>query len=191
MQLLAFHGQLFQQIDVLAEAVVGDVEQLSFNPEKRLLDLNALFEICICLVTLTNENNVILAHYSVKEYLFPERMQLGPAKSFQISYLSSNVLVAKIYLVYLLDITYEGSCSFEDYCGMTDPRRKDHHFNEEGIFPLLSTAIAWPQYINEDSRSRTLRGPDTAILDGLFIRLFNPKRLHYKKWQDHQKIYGY
>ena len=110
LQLLAFHGQGFQHINVLAEALAVDVEQLSFNPEKRLLDRNALFEICTCLVTLTNRDKVILAHYLVKEYLVLERIRLGPATSFQISDVSSNVLAAKICLVYLLDISYEGSC---------------------------------------------------------------------------------
>lgn len=191
LQLLAFHDFYFQSIDVLAEVLAVDVEQLSFNPEKRLIDRNALFEICTCLVTLTNMDKIILAHYSVKEYLVSERVQLGPATSFQISDVSSNVLAAKICLVYLLDITYEGSCSFEDYRGMTDPQRKDHHANEEGIFPLLSTAIMWDRYINQDAHIRAVQGPDTALLDGLLIRLFNPKESHYKQWQDRQKIYWY
>ena len=191
LQLLAFHAYDFQSIDVLAEALAVDVEQLLFNPEKRLIDRNALFEICTCLVTLTNKDEIILAHYSVKEYLVSERIQLGPATSFQISDVSSNVLGAKIFLVYLLDITYERSCSFEDYRDMTDPQRKDHYANEEGNFPLLSTAITWDRYINQDAHIRAVQGPDTALLDGLLIRLFNPKGSHYKQWQDRQKIYWY
>lgn len=192
LQLLAFHNYEFKHIDALAEALAVDVEQLSFSPEKRLIDRNALFEICTCLVTLTENTNVILAHYSVKEYLVSERIRLGPATSFQISDVSANVLAAKICLVYLLDITYEGSCSFEDYRGMTSPQREEHCVNEKENFPLLTEAIAWGRYILvQDAHIRAVQGPDTALLDGLLIRLFNSKGLHYKKWQDRQKIYDY
>ena len=88
LQLLAFctiESSGFDKLNALAEAVIVDVEQLSFSPEKRLLDRNALFEICTCLITVTSEDKVILAHYSVKEYLDSERIKLGPATSFQIS----------------------------------------------------------------------------------------------------------
>lgn len=94
----------------LAEAAVVAVEQLSFSPEKRLLAPMSLLEKCTCLITINSEDEVYLAHYSVKENLISERIQRGPAKSFQISKISFNVLTAKIYLIYLLNITYEGMC---------------------------------------------------------------------------------
>lgn len=192
LQLLAFQNGMFQHIDVLAEALAVDVEQLSFNPEKRPIDRNALFEICTCLVTLTKNNYVIMAHYSVKEYLVSERIRLGPATSFQISDILSNFLAVKICLVYLLDITYEGSCSFKDYRRMTISQREEHRVNEKKSFPLLSKAITWDRYIsNQAAHIRAAQGPDTALLDGLLIRLFNPKGLHYKKWKDRQKIHDY
>lgn len=118
------------RLDWLAEAVIVDVEQLSFSPEKRLLDKNDLFEICTCLITLTSSGEVILAHYSVKEFLSSERIQLGPATSFQISETACDVLTAKIFLVYLLNITYEGISSLKDYFYMTEVQRRDYHSYE-------------------------------------------------------------
>ncbi len=50
LQLLAFDDEnLFSTLNALAEAVVVDVEQLSFSSEKRIFDKNDVFEICTCL----------------------------------------------------------------------------------------------------------------------------------------------
>ncbi|MCJ1347421.1 hypothetical protein MMC31_005646 [Peltigera leucophlebia] len=183
-----YGGSRFQELNVLAEVVVVDVEQLSFSPEQRLLDRNALFEICTCSITLTSEDKVSLAHYSVQEYLVSERIQLGPATSFQISKRGYYVLAAKICLIYVLDITYEGLCSSKDYFGMSRDQQMAYCYHEEGIFPLLSTAFTWDQYVNQHPQIWSEQGPDTAILDSLFIRLFNPKGLHYKKWLDRAEL---
>lgn len=173
----------FDKLNALAEAVIVDVEQLSFSPEKRLLDRNALIEICTCLITVTSEDKVILAHYSVKEYLDSERIQLGPATTFQISKIASEVLGTTICLVYLLDITYEGVCSDDDYDKMTEDQQKDYHCYEDGKFPLLTTAISWLQVL-QCKYIWTVQGPNTAIIHNLLIRLFTSKEVHYKKWLD-------
>lgn len=184
LQLLAFCNYCrFGKLNTLAEAVIIDVEQLSFSPEKRLLDRNALFEICTCLITVTSEDEVILAHYSVKEYLDSERIKLGPATSFQISKIASEVLGTTICLVYLLDITYEGVCSDEDYLGMTDNQKEAYHCYEDGNFPLLTTALSW-LFVLRKKDIWTVQGPNTAIIHNLLIRLFTPKGVHYKKWLD-------
>lgn len=173
----------FDKLNALAEAVIVDVEQLSFSPEKRLLDRNALFEICTCLITVISEDKVILAHYSVKEYLDSERIKLGPATSFQISKIASEVLGTTICLVYFLDITYEGVCSDDDYDEMTEDQQKDYHCYEDGKFPLLATALSWLQVLRYKD-IWTIQGPNTAIIHNLLIRLFNSKGVHYKKWLD-------
>lgn len=173
----------FDKLNALAEAVIVDVEQLSFSPEKRLLDRNALFEICTCLITVTSEDKVILAHYSVKEYLDSERIKLGPATSFQISKIASEVLGTTICLVYLLDITYEGVCSDDDYDEMTEDQQKDYHCYEDWKFPLLTTALSWLCVLRYKD-IWTVQGPNTAIIHNLLIRLFTSKEVHYKKWLD-------
>lgn len=186
LQLLAFctiESSGFDELNTLAEAVIVDVEQLSFSPEKRLLDRNALIEICTCLITVTSEDKVILAHYSVKEYLDSERIQLGPATSFQISKIASEVLGTTICLVYLLDITYEGVCSNGDYSGMTQDQREDYDCYEDGNFPLLTTALSWLPFLRYKD-IWTVQGPNTAIIHNLLIRLFTSKGVHYKKWLD-------
>lgn len=185
LQLLAFctTNDCFDKLNALAEAVIVDVEQLSFSPEKRLLDRNALFEICTCLITATSEDKVILAHYSVKEYLDSERIKLGPATSFQISKIASEVLGTTICLVYLLDITYEGVCLADDYDEMTEDQQKDYHCYEDEIFPLLTTALSW-LFVLQKKDIWTVQGPNTAIIHNLLIRLFTSKGVHYKKWLD-------
>lgn len=180
----------FKNYDALAEAVIVDVEQLSFSPEKRLLDRNALFEICTCLITLTGNDTVILAHYSVKEYLVSERIQLGSAASFQISETAFNVLAAKICLVYLLNITYEDSWSPKIYIRMIEEYRAKYNPKEFHNFPLLLTAIFWNHYIPNDTDIRTKQGPDTAIIDNLIIEMFNPKDVHSQKWLQHTNARG-
>lgn len=175
LQLLAFDDEnRFSTLNALAEAVVVDVEQLSFSPEKRLLDKNDLFEICTCLITLTSKEEVRLAHSSVKEYLVSERIQHGPTKAFQISEMGFGILATKICLVYLLDITYEGSCKAQDYHNFTKDQRYEYDNQLDATFPLLSTALCW-----ESNDIGTISDPE---IDGLLIRLFNPKGLHYEKW---------
>ena len=192
LQLLAFctiDSSGFDKLNALAEAVIVDVEQLSFSPEKRLLDRNALFEICTCLITVTSEDEVILAHYSVKEYLDSERIQLGPATSFQISKIASEVLGTTICLVYLLDITYEGVCSDEDYSDMTTDQVKAYHCYEDGEFPLLTTALSWLHVLNNKD-IWTVQSPNTAIIHNLLIRLFTSNGGHYKKWLDRSGFFS-
>ena len=186
LQLLAFcttDNCGFDKVNALAEAVIVDVEQLSFSPEKRLLDRNALVEICTCLITVTSEDKVILAHYSVKEYLDSERIQLGPAMSFQISKIASEVLGTTICLVYLLDITYEGVCSNKDYSEMTEDQQKAYHCYEDGKFPLLTTALSWLRVL-KFKKIWTIQSPNTAIIHNLLIKLFTSKGVHSKKWLD-------
>ena len=164
---------LFSTLNALAEAVVVDVEQLSFSPEKRLLDKNYLFEICTCLITLTSKEEVRLAHYSVKEYLFSERIQRSPTASFQISEIGCGVLAKKICLVYLLDITYDGVCSAKDYLSkFTKDQRYDYNHQLAANFPFLTTALCWD--LNDIGTISDL------AIDGLLIRLFNPKEVHYQ-----------
>lgn len=175
LQLLAFDdGVLFPTINELAEAVVVDVEQLSFNPENRLLDKNYLFEICTCLITLTSNEKVRLAHYSVKEYFVSERIQRGPTTSFQISELGFRVLATKISIVYLLDITYDGSCSTKDYLNFREDQRSEYHYQLDATFPFLTAVLSWDF---DDIRNIS----DPAI-DDLLMRLFNPKGVHYQQW---------
>lgn len=178
LQLLAFNvnDKEYSDLYVLAEAVVVDVEQLSFSPEKRLLGPYSLFEICTCLITFTSEEQVKLAHYSVKEYLVSERIQRGPAISFQISEIGFRVLATKISLIYLLDITYEGSCSAKYYLSLPEDQRDEYDKQLDAAFPFLNTALCWDLH-----DIRTVRDP---AIDDLLIRLLNPKGVRYKKWLD-------
>lgn len=163
----------------LAEAVIVDVEQLSFKPEYRFLDRNALFEICTCLITHTASGQVNLAHYSVKEYLISKRIQHSPAAAFKISPVAHYALFIKTCLVYLLDITYDGLRSYKDY----DPRVYPYWPE----FPFLFSALDSFRHIN--SRNGGLvEEVDKVIIDGLVERLLNPNGSHYQGWLETAQI---
>lgn len=184
LQFLAFDedDNLSGNADKLAEAVIVDVEQLSFKPEYRFLDRNSLFEICTCLITLTTDGRVILAHYSVKEYLISKRMRHSQAAAFQISQSAHCVLWAKTSLVYLLDITYDGLCSAKDYKG------RDMDVYEETNFPFLALAHAWDDQIHSVNAVHA-EELDKFIIHGLVERLLNPNGSHYQGWLESTQIY--
>lgn len=211
LQLLAFDnsfGRMSSNPDTLAEAVVVDVEQLSFKPEYRFLDRNALFEICTCLIMLTADGKVIIAHYSVKEYLISKRIQHSPAAAFQISPVAHYVLWLKSSLVYLLDITYDGLCSAKDYkCLEYDgedsedekgdeedeeeylkDRKQGYHVRERTNFPFLAWAHHWHWKIRE-SGMRFVEELDKVIINGLVERLLNPNGSHYQGWLESTQIH--
>lgn len=111
LQLLAFDlsDKGFSDLYILTKAIVVDVDQLSFSPNKRLLGPDFLFKIYTCLIRYISKEKVKLAHYLVKEYLDSNQIQCGPAVSFQISEIRFGTLATKISFIYLLDITSEGS----------------------------------------------------------------------------------
>lgn len=189
LQLLSFdtYGILSRFPYMLAEAVVVDVEKLSFKPEHRFLDQNSLFEICTCLITRTVEGHVILAHYSVKEYLMSNRIQHSRASAFQISNSANNILLAKTSLVYLLDITYDGLCSAKDYDSHKD-QKKDYSIIKEKNFPLLTRAHLWPSNVLSLEWG-SIKELDKVIIIGLVQRLLNPNGSHYKGWLESTQIY--
>jgi hypothetical protein len=55
-----------------------DIEQCTLDKDKRFLDPKSLLDICTCLITFQEgaDPEVRLAHYTVQEYLFSERMKV-------------------------------------------------------------------------------------------------------------------
>lgn len=77
-------------------------------------------------------------------------------------------------------------------CSFKDSRRLDYELVERKNFPLLPgawirMALLWDSE-SEDEQLKAVQGPDTAILDDPLIRMFDPKRLYYKEWLDHNHI---
>lgn len=177
LQLLSFDtdGTFSRDPYMLAEAVVVDVEKLSFKPEYRFLDQNSLFEICTCLITLTTNGRVILAHYSVSR-----------ASAFQISNSANIILLTKTSLVYLLDVTYVGLYSAKDY--NSDDQQEDYNIFERANFPLLTLANNWPSNIRF-VKWESIGELDQVIILGLIQRLLNPNGSHYKGWLESTQIH--
>jgi hypothetical protein len=184
LQLLAFHHEIFSDLNKLAEAVIVDVEKLSFKTESRFLDRNALFEICTCLITHEFDDEVRLAHYSVKEYLVSERIQQSTAREFYISKAAADILVAKTALVYLLDTTYEGVPRAKDYFWHWEQQQQSEYDDLESVaFPLRSTALGWHYFIQELEDS-----VDKALIDGLIVRLLSAQGAHYNGWLERAEV---
>jgi hypothetical protein len=94
LQWLAYSARPLQ-IDELAEVIEVDMEgDLRFDPDMRLPDPQDILIICSSLVTTAvskteNDNGTTseiielrLAHFSVKEYLFSDRVRIAPANGY-------------------------------------------------------------------------------------------------------------
>ncbi|KAK0721765.1 hypothetical protein B0T26DRAFT_192499 [Lasiosphaeria miniovina] len=89
--------------NLVRDAVLwGDAEHedMSSNPDDELFDIEALHEVCICLITvhhfpdtyqsrydkpIYSGKPIVLAHYTVKEFLVSGRIKVSPASYFQLT----------------------------------------------------------------------------------------------------------
>lgn len=103
------------KLGALLDALAVDVERCTFSRDNRVLDPEALLEVCTCLITITpgedapddkNYFEVQLAHYTVKEYLVSDRISRGSATTFQMSMESAYPFAAKCFITYMLNEDY-------------------------------------------------------------------------------------
>jgi hypothetical protein len=125
----------------LAEAVIIDVEDESFDPENsRLRNDSLILSLCGSLVTTSDwvrtpktrdwmdekrmmefgsvdpKRKVIsLSHYSVKEYIISQRLCNSNLSQFYISEKLAHQLLAKSCLIYLLEFNKGGIASHIDF----------------------------------------------------------------------------
>jgi hypothetical protein len=173
-QLLAFDHSIIS-LSELAEAVVVNDEQCSFDPADRLMDPEDLLEICTCLIAYDEEEfpQVQLAHYSVKEYLVSERAR--PA-IFQISDRESDIFAAKICITYLLNLPYKDFPKFDHHFPQqTDPDYYPLKIPKD-TYPFIRAAITWDVAVSgvgvED------------VVSVLILKLLNPCEPHFSGWLD-------
>lgn len=184
LQLLAFHGDEFGgDVKSLAEAVIVDVEHLTFSPNDRFLSPDDLFEICTCLITCTEHCGVKLAHYTVKEYLVSGRIKHSPATHFQTSEDTANGLYCKIMLLYLLNISYKSVPSAADYFLLDRNQQKQVYDSIREAFPFIYEATGWDYY-----SSKVENEVDRKVIDQLIVRLLDTQRANYNKWLEWQGI---
>ncbi|KAK2808558.1 hypothetical protein FQN50_004590 [Emmonsiellopsis sp. PD_5] len=108
----------------VAEVVAVDTDN-GLDPDGVLEDPTDVMVICSTLVTITApagrihgrqqvvEETVVLAHYSVKEYLLSDRIQRGLASWFALEPIACETFIAKGCLRYLLQFRDSVSCSAE------------------------------------------------------------------------------
>ncbi|KAK2788575.1 hypothetical protein FQN53_003426 [Emmonsiellopsis sp. PD_33] len=109
----------------VAEVVAVDTDS-GFDPDGVLEDPMDVMAICSTLVTITPphrrfhgrqkvvEKTVVLAHYSVKEYLLSDRIQQGLASRFVLKPIACETSIAKGCLRYLLQFRDSVSCSAQE-----------------------------------------------------------------------------
>lgn len=105
-------------VDEVAEVVAIDVERNSaFDREEVLEDSLDALSICSSLISMTTDEGkgrsgsvrqvIVLAHYSIKEYLLSDRVRKGPAAHYGMQGAACHDAIAKGCLGYLLQ--FEGS----------------------------------------------------------------------------------
>ncbi|KAF2188909.1 hypothetical protein K469DRAFT_748137 [Zopfia rhizophila CBS 207.26] len=94
--------------DVLAVAITMPCQDGEPTPREKLLSLTRLHNICACLITVVDLNYLIprltprLAHYTVKEFLFSDRIKNTQACSFFASSRSASLIFANTLVKFLL-----------------------------------------------------------------------------------------
>jgi ankyrin repeat protein len=129
------------RITELVEAIAVERGSVRLDPETKLNGTEDLLEICQSLVTVDQDvGTVVLAHFSVKEFLISPKLQHGPRSAFFINLTQTNFTVAGLCLAYL---------SFENFrsgpCA-TGQELVARFFNH----PLYSYATSnWPYHARE------------------------------------------
>jgi hypothetical protein len=100
-------------IEILADAVSYDGSRESIDHQNNLLGIKSLQEICTCFISVSevqktddlacNGHGVVLAHYTVKEFLFSERIVTGPVSDFHTSAEATTRVFYTMMFSYLLD----------------------------------------------------------------------------------------
>lgn len=156
LQWLAFSSRPLY-VEEVAEVVALDHQRRPvLNKEEILEDPLDALSICSSLLTIRTSSDwdflqrgesaagsgrvISLAHYSVKEYLISERIRQGPARSYGLQERSSNVIIAKCCIGYLLQFT-----DTESFCRETVTAHKlarysaEHWINHARSYPAMET----------------------------------------------------
>lgn len=150
------------RLEELAEAAVVRPECRSLGAEDRLRDHHDILMICSSLVTLSEGNELRLAHYSVQEYLLSDRIAMGPASAFHLVQGIVDDNIAEICITPLL--------MFDQHGSMPERNLQD--------FPLLQYAA---EFWYEHAR-RASKVPSQRNLVTLSVRLLDEKNPSFLNW---------
>jgi len=111
LQWLTFSARPLSLEEVAEVAAIDIAREPAFNRDEVLMDPLEALKICSSLVTTVREErswssqhgrqNVILAHYSVQEYLVSERIRQGPAKQYNMKEIECHKAITIGCLGYL------------------------------------------------------------------------------------------
>ncbi|KAF2740811.1 hypothetical protein EJ04DRAFT_572108 [Polyplosphaeria fusca] len=102
-------------------------------------------------LTHTHSGQLVLAHFSVKEFLVSNRIRAGPASVYYLSRQNSNAYIAKVCLSYLLQFDEHGlsvedvyqNFSLADYAIHTwDRHAKASSADDESVLELAAKLLA-------------------------------------------------
>jgi len=130
LQWLAYSARPLQ-IKEVAEVITVNIEHSPrFDSERRFPEPRDILTICSSLVTTTTGDSydeiedpddemageqVRLAHFSVKEYLVSERIQVGSASRYSLRKIHANVSIAETCLAYLLQFDHPNSLTLQTF----------------------------------------------------------------------------
>ncbi|KAI0577124.1 Ankyrin repeat protein [Pyrenophora tritici-repentis] len=165
-------------LDELAEVIAIDVARKpAFDSDEILEDPQEVFNICSSLVTISTETThyrgtlegpytsstrqvVILAHYSVKEYLVSDRIRRCQTAHYDIQAIECHNRIAVAYLSYLEQFQ--------------DPRIMDQDVLSQ--YPLASySAEYWANHINRSEHP-------SASTSSAALRLLSKDNIAYLIW---------
>lgn len=178
LQIIAIHSGI--TINKLAETMAVDTDQCSFSVDSRLLDPMDLLENCTCLARVDEHGSVFLSHYSVREYLYSDRILNGAAAAFKMSTNDGYILWSKVLITYLLNFPYQKLPTAEEFFSH-DPDEQDKLWEQtEEEYPLLDLALCeWAQYCG--------RAMQQDLIE-LVLNLLDPRKDHFRCWEEQNTI---
>lgn len=116
LELLAFSKRPLR-VEEVAEAIVIVPGCKSFDVDDRFFDCADVLSICAGLVKrVQDSNDLVLAHYSVQEFLLSHRIRQSTVAVFGLDHKLSQIKIAEACLTYLL--SFDGESSY--YSGIED-----------------------------------------------------------------------
>jgi hypothetical protein len=165
----------------LAEAIMVDINDLTYEPKDRiLLPEEFLGQLCTCLVTLDETHPqqplLRLAHYTVKEYLYSDRIKESEVAYYHCCSEYAAFTGCMTHVVYLLNLSYKGVPSPEEFLMADASRQGEYYAAVMASYPLLETAIYYlTHYLPDVEDSQLQRKIDTLI-----AKLFSSGKPHYR-----------
>ena len=151
----------------LHECLAIELDMDHIDEEAQLSSPMDIYDLCGCLIAVTEEGEVILAHLSVKDYLLSDAIKRGKASAFALSEPEANAENALKCLTYL---------SFAEF--RSGPVNRPNEFEARlRRYPFLDHASKWWASYAENA------GSSSEALKDRVLEFFTPScRLQFMNW---------